>query len=56
MTRSKSFIFDGGAANYVGTGILAYFITFFTFGVGFPWALCLFKNGKQSTPILMVKD
>jgi len=46
MAKSKSFVFDGGAANYIGTGILAYLITFFTFGLGFPWALCLFQKWK----------
>tara|TARA_Y100000590_G_scaffold425335_1_gene533212 strand:+ start:94 stop:408 length:315 start_codon:yes stop_codon:yes gene_type:complete len=46
MSKSKNFIFDGGAATYIGTGILAFFITTFTFGLGYPWALCLFQKWK----------
>ena len=46
MARSKHFIFDGGAATYFGTGILAALITIFTLGIGYPWALCLFQRWK----------
>jgi len=46
MVKSKNFIFDGGAATYFGTGILAFLITAFTAGLGYPWALCLFQRWK----------
>ena len=46
MSKSKSFVFDGGAATYFGTGIVAILITVFTLGVGYPWALCLFQSWK----------
>ena len=46
MSKSKSFVFDGGAATYLGTGILAFLITAFTLGFGYPWALCLFQKWK----------
>ena len=46
MGKSKNFIFDGGAATYFGTGILALLITTFTAGLGYPWALCLFQKLK----------
>ena len=46
MSKSKSFVFNGGAATYFGTAILASLITLFTFGVGYPWALCLFQKWK----------
>ena len=46
MVKSKNFIFDGGAATYFGTGILAFLITAFTAGLGYPWALCLFQKWK----------
>ena len=46
MGKSKNFIFDGGAATYFGTGILAALITVFTLGIGYPWALCLFQRWK----------
>ena len=44
MAKTKHFIFDGGAATYFGTGILAALITIFTLGIGYPWALCLFQR------------
>ena len=46
MSKSKSFVFNGGAATYFGTAILAAIITIFTFGIGYPWALCLFQKWK----------
>ncbi len=41
MAKSGRFRFDGGAATYVGTGILAALITLCTFGVCYPFALVL---------------
>ena len=46
MSKSKNFTFDGGASTYIGTALLAIFITIFTFGIGYPWALCLFQKWK----------
>ena len=46
MAKSKTFVFDGGAATYYGTFILGILITLFTFGLGYPWALCLFHKWK----------
>jgi hypothetical protein len=37
----RRFYFDGGAATYVGTGLLAFLITVFTFGVCTPFAIVL---------------
>lgn len=39
--NSGRFQFDGGAATYVGTGILAVLITVFTLGICYPFALVL---------------
>lgn len=41
MSKSLHFTFDGGVATYYGTAILAFFITICTFGIAFPWALCM---------------
>lgn len=41
MTKSKNFEFDGGAATYLGTSILALLITILTFGIAYPYALVL---------------
>ena len=39
--NSKRFSFDGGAATYLGTAILAILITIVTFGICYPFALVL---------------
>lgn len=39
--NSGRFRFDGGAATYLGTGILAFLITVFTLGICYPFALVL---------------
>ena len=41
MSKSGRFRFDGGAATYVGTGILAALITILTAGICYPFALVL---------------
>jgi uncharacterized membrane protein YjgN (DUF898 family) len=41
MAKSGRFRFDGGAATYIGTGILAALITICTFGICYPFALVL---------------
>ena len=41
MTTNKSFSFDGGAATYVGTGLLSLLVTVCTFGIAYPYALVL---------------
>ena len=46
MAKSKTFVFKGGALTFYGTAILSFLITIFTFGLGYPWALCLFHKWK----------
>ncbi len=41
MARSKNFTFDGGAASYFGTSLVALCLTMCTLGLGYPWALCM---------------
>jgi uncharacterized membrane protein YjgN (DUF898 family) len=41
MGRSKAFMFDGGAATYLGTGILGLLITLLTLGLCTPFAIVL---------------
>lgn len=43
MTQLK---FDGGAADALGTNILASLLIVFTFGLGTPWALCMIQEWK----------
>jgi len=47
MAHNKGrFHFDGGAATYLGTGILGLLITVFTLGICFPFALVLQERWK----------
>ena len=46
MSKSENFKFDGGAATYLGTGILSFLLTVVTLGLGFPWALCMKESWK----------
>jgi uncharacterized membrane protein YjgN (DUF898 family) len=41
MSKSGRFTFDGGAATYFGTALLASFITLMTIGICYPFALVL---------------
>ena len=41
MGKSHNFTFDGGAATYVGTSILAFLVTVLTLGIAYPYALVL---------------
>jgi uncharacterized membrane protein YjgN (DUF898 family) len=48
MGKSATFQFDGGAATYLGVGILSFLITFFTFGIALPYALVLKQRWKAT--------
>ena len=41
-----AFFFSGGAATYVGTGILAFLVTVFTLGLAYPFGLVLRERWK----------
>ena len=47
MAKSEQFTFDGGAATYIGTAILGWIITVVTFGIGYPWSLCMFHKWRS---------
>jgi uncharacterized membrane protein YjgN (DUF898 family) len=40
-SQSRQFAFDGGAGTYIGTGLLAFFITVLTLGICYPFAYVL---------------
>jgi uncharacterized membrane protein YjgN (DUF898 family) len=42
----RQFAFDGGAATYFGTGLLAFLITVLTLGICFPFALVLLERWR----------
>ena len=41
MGKSKTFTFDGGAATFIGTALIALLITLVTLGFAYPYALTL---------------
>ncbi len=41
-----AFRFDGGAATYIGTGMLAALVTIVTLGISFPFALVLVERWR----------
>ena len=49
--EEKSY-FDGGLLSYIGWIILGSFITAFTFGICFPWAICIFYGWKINHTVI----
>ena len=39
--KSNGVEFDGGAGDFLVTGILAFLVTSISFGICYPWALCM---------------
>lgn len=52
MARLKDFEFDGGAATYLGTGILGFLVTLFTLGICYPFAIVLVQRWKAKHTLL----
>lgn len=52
MAKSTSFKFDGGAADWLGTAIAAALITFFTLGIGYPFAICVIQSWKTKHTLI----
>ena len=46
MDSSKNFRFDGGAGSYILTALISWFITLISFGLAYPWALCMFHKWR----------
>lgn len=42
----KDFEFTGGAGSFFVTAVLAWLVTVFTLGLGYPWALCMIERWK----------
>lgn len=52
MTKSRNFEFDGGAATYLGTSILAILVTVLTLGIAYPYALVLRQRWQAKHTIV----
>jgi uncharacterized membrane protein YjgN (DUF898 family) len=50
---AKLMAFDGGAADYLGTQILAALVTIFTLGICYPFALVLIERWRAKHTVLM---
>lgn len=48
----KESYFDGTILQLVGYGILAALLTFFTFGIGYPWALCMLQRWETKHTVI----
>lgn len=46
MGKSKNFRFDGGAADHLGTSLLAFLVTLFSLGFAFPYAVVLVQRWR----------
>lgn len=46
MAKDGRFTFTGGAATYLGTGILAFLVTVCTLGICYPFALVLLERWR----------
>ena len=46
MPSSKNFWFGGGAGSYILTALISWFITLISFGLAYPWALCMFHKWR----------
>lgn len=52
MTNTKDFTFDGGAATFLGTQLLAFLVTVCTLGIAYPFALVLVERWKAKHTLL----
>lgn len=48
----KESYFDGGLLSLIGWYILGILITFFTFGICYPWALCMIFGWKINHTVI----
>lgn len=46
MAKSGRFVFNGGAANYLGTALLAFAVTVFTLGICYPFGVVLMERWR----------
>lgn len=48
----KDSYFDGGLLQLIGWTILGWVITLVTFGIGFPWAICMVYGWKTNHTVI----
>lgn len=48
----RNSFFDGGLLSYIGWNIIGFILTFFTFGICYPWALCMVYGWKINHTVI----
>ena len=48
----KESYFDGGLFQLIGWTMLGFLVTFFTFGICYPWAICMVLGWKTNHTII----
>lgn len=44
--------FDGGLLQFIGWKLLGFFVTFFTFGICYPWAVCMIYSWETKHTVI----
>lgn len=52
MPQSKNFSFDGGAGTFVGAAVSSFLITLLSFGLAFPFAVCLMQQWRAKHTLI----
>ncbi len=52
VAEDQNSYFDGGLLQLIGWSILGWLITMFTFGICFPWAVCMIYGWKINHTII----
>ncbi|MBU5595192.1 DUF898 domain-containing protein [Amphibacillus sp. MSJ-3] len=52
LAREQSSYFDGGLFQLIGWSILGGIVTFLTFGICYPWALCMVYGWKINHTVI----
>lgn len=50
--KGRNSFFDGSLLSLIGWSILGAFITFFTLGIAYPWALCMVYGWKINHTVI----
>lgn len=52
IKRGRNSFFDGGLLSFIGWNVLGFILTVFTFGICFPWALCMVYGWKINHTVI----
>ena len=52
VKHGRNSFFDGGLLSYIGWNILGFIVTVFTFGICYPWGLCMVYGWKINHTVI----